>query len=282
MSKKKHAAPRPRPEDLGLPRVGVETHAHLDMEPFDADLDEVLDRAAAAGIAAVGNVFLGPEAFERNAGRFAGRDEVFFLLGTHPHDAAGCDQTALARTEAAFRREPRLKALGEIGLDFFWNHSPREDQLRAFRDQLALARDLDLPVVIHSRDADDEVLAALLDQGFADRPVLWHCFGGDEAFARRLVGLGWVLSLPGTLTFSRNEALRQAAAATPLDRLVLETDCPYLTPEPYRGKRNEPAYVVFVAQCLAACRGQDVVEVWARCGDTARRFFGLEAREGMR
>ncbi|MGE4298728.1 MAG: TatD family hydrolase [Desulfovibrionaceae bacterium] len=275
MSKKKNRPAAPTPESLGLPRTGVESHAHLDMADFAPDLGAVLDRAAASGVAAIGNVFLGPDAYEANKNLFDRHPEVFFILGIHPHDASGCTPGALARMEAAFKADPRLKALGETGLDFFYDHSPRDDQRRALADQLALARGLDIPVVIHSRDAHPETVAILLDQGFAHRPVLWHCFGGDAALAATLVGHGWHLSIPGPVTFPKSDALREAAASVPLDRLMLETDCPYLTPHPYRGKRNEPAYTVFTAQEVARVRGMDVAELWTACGNNARRFFGV-------
>jgi TatD DNase family protein len=275
MSKKK-SGPRPEPESLALPLVGVDTHAHLDMEPFEEDLEAVLDRARASGVAAVGNVFLGPEAFAENKALFDGRHEVFFLLGIHPHEAVTCDDAALAAIAEAFRADGRLRALGEIGLDFYWEHSPRPEQERAFRDQLALARELDVPPVVHCRDAEEETLAILEDMGFADRPLLWHCFGQGPELAQELVDKGWHISIPGPVTFHKSELLRQAAARIPLDRLVVETDCPYLTPMPYRGKRNEPAYAVFTAAEIASLRLMAPAELWQRTGDTARAFFGLQ------
>ena len=278
MSKKKMV--RPLPESLGLPRTGVETHAHLDMEPLAADMDGVLHRAAAAGVDLLGQVFLGPEAYERNAALFAAREQVFFLLGAHPHDAASVTDDSLTRMEQAFGRDERLKAMGEIGLDFYYDHSPRDAQVLAFRDQLALARSLDLPVVIHSRDAFAETLAILDDLGFGDRPLLWHCFGGDTAMAEAVLARGWRISLPGPVTYARNAALREAVARIPVERMVLETDCPYLAPEPWRGKTNEPALMAFTARAVAELKALDPAELWTRCGDTAREFFGLGKRLG--
>jgi len=273
MSKKNKL--RLSPESLSLPCVGIETHAHLDLRDYDRDLDLVLDRALACGVARIGNVFLGPDAYLENAGRFAGQERVFFILGVHPHDAKTCDANTLPTMQAAFARDGRIKALGEIGLDFFRDHSPRDVQRRIFRDQLALAKGLSAPVVIHSRDAHQEAVRILLDQGFKDRPVLWHCFGGDREFAKQLLDLGWFLSVPGTVTYSKNLGLQEAVAHVPLERMVLETDCPFLTPEPYRGRRNEPAYMVFTAARVAEIKHIPVEEVWRRCADTAKGFFRL-------
>ncbi len=277
MSKKKPE--RTPPESLHLPRVGVETHAHLDSREFRDDLTQVLDRAAASGIAAVGQVFLGPDAYRANKTLFDGRPEVFFLLGVHPTDADKCSDATLAALDAAFASDDRIRAMGEIGLDFYWKDVPPEKQYPALRAQLALARERDLRVVVHSRDAFAETLAVLDDMGFRDRPLLWHCFGGDEAMARELLARGWLLSIPGPVTYSKNVELARAVAAADMDRLVVETDCPYLTPEPWRGKRNEPALAVFTAARIAQLKGLPIEEAWRRMGRTAAAFFGLELPE---
>lgn len=271
---KKHA-PRSEPASLNLPCAGVETHAHLDLEDFAADLEAVLAEARSAGIVRIGNVFLGPQAFAKNRGLFDAHPEVFFLLGVHPHDAAQFRDIDPQRIRAAFAGEPRLKALGEIGLDFFWNRSPHGRQVEVFSRQLELARDLDLPVVVHSRDALEETFEVLLDLGFAGRKLLWHCFGGDAPLASRILGHGWHISIPGPVTYRRSEALREAVRTVPLERMVLETDCPYLAPEPWRGKRNRPALMAFTAAAVAEQKGLAAAEVWERCGRTAIDFFGL-------
>ena len=267
---------REAPETLGLAPVGVDSHAHLDVERMRDDLDAVLARAAACGVARIGNVFLGLDACRKNRGMFVDRPEVFFLLGVHPHEAKELTPEQLAGMEQAFAEDARLRAVGEIGLDFFYDYSPREVQVEAFEAQLDLALKRDLPVVIHSRDAARETVDVLLQKGFRDRPLLWHCFGEGPELADELLGYGWHLSLPGTVTYKKNDPLREAAAMIPLDRMLLETDCPYLSPEPYRGKRNEPAYTVFTARAVAELRGCDMAEVWKRCGENAIRFFGLE------
>ena len=272
MSKKKN---RPLPETLGLPLTGVESHAHLDMDPLSEDVPGVLARARAAGVVQLVNVFLGPDAFEANAPLFADAPQVSFILGMHPHEAKDCSDAVLARMQAAFVAEPRLKALGEVGLDYYYDRSPREVQRQALGRQLELARSRDLPVVIHSRDAHEDTLRILLDMGFAGRKLLWHCFGGDAAMAREILGHGWFVSIPGPVTYAKNEDLRRAVVDIPLERMTLETDCPFLAPDPWRGKTNEPALMAFTARAVAEIKGLDIAEVWTRTGGTAREFFGL-------
>ncbi|MBU1040012.1 MAG: TatD family hydrolase [Proteobacteria bacterium] len=272
---KKNKAPRPEPETLALPRLGVDSHAHLDLVDFDVDREELLDRALASGVARTGNVFLGPEAYRKNCGLFRQRPEVFFLLGIHPGNADQCSDEALADMRQAFESDPRLKAVGEIGLDYYWDDHPRDLQQQVFRAQLRLAQDLGLPPVIHCRDAFEDTLRVLLDEGFGGRKLLWHCFGGDETQARTLLGHGWHVSIPGPVSYARNEDLQRAVAAIPLERLLLETDCPYLTAEPWRGKRNHPALLVFTAQAVARLQDMPVDALWAATGKNAFDFFGL-------
>lgn len=265
---------RQLPETLGLPPVGADSHAHLDGRGYD--LDAVLARARACGVRTVGNVFLGPKAYHEGRALFEEFGDVFFLLGVHPHDAAKMTQGDLEAMRAAFGTDSRLRAVGEIGLDHYYDFSPKEDQRRWFLSQLALAKELDQPVVIHCRDAEDECLAILDQAGFAGRPLLWHCFGLGPDWARLIAERGWHISVPGTVTYARSEALREAVKIIPADRLHLETDCPYLSPEPYRGKNNEPALLGFTAREIARLRGEDVAGLWQRCGDNTRKFFGLE------
>ncbi len=273
MGKKKRV--RPEPASLGLPCLGVDTHAHLDMGPMAEMVPEVLQRSHLAGVGRVGQVFLGPEAYANKREQFRDFPEVFFLAGIHPHDAQTATEDGIADLSRAMGKDDRLKAWGEIGLDYYYTYSPPEVQKAALRAQLEAVRQLDVPPVIHSRDADEETLAILLDMGFADRPVLWHCFGRDLEFGRRLVGYGWTLSIPGTVSYRKNFPLQEAVRNLPLDRLVLETDAPFLAPEPYRGKPNEPALSVFTAQAVARLREMPVEELWEAMGRNAVRFFGL-------
>jgi len=273
MSKKK---PRALPETLGMPQGGVETHAHLDMEQFEGDIDGAIDRATACGVTHIGQVFLGPQAYQDNKAAFHKHPGVFFLLGVHPHDAKDLGDDTLDAMREAFHNDPRLKAIGEIGLDHYYDLSPRDVQMHAFRSQLTLAREVGRPVVVHSREAWTETMDTLLEMGFKDYPLLWHCFGGDADMMREVVANGWMLSIPGPVTYPKNEALRQAVAEAPSERIVLETDCPFLAPAPWRGKRNEPAYLGFTARCVAELRGMDLAELWQLTAANAVRFFGLE------
>jgi len=221
---KRNKPPRPEPETLALPLAGVDSHAHLDLEDFDADREAVLARARSCGVARIGNVFLGPAAYARNRHSFDAHPEVFFLLGIHPGNADQCAPEALEDMRKAFTEDARLKALGEIGLDYYWDDHPREMQEQSFRAQLALAREIGLPPVIHcrdkadSRDAFDDTIRVLEETGFAGRKLLWHCFGGGADQARRLLDHDWHVSIPGPVSYGRNQALREAVAMIPLDR----------------------------------------------------------------
>lgn len=277
MSRKKKRE-RPDPAGLGLPAVGVDSHAHLDIEDFaPEEIPEVLARARAAGVVQVGNVFMGPAALDAHQALFADHPEVFFLLGVHPCDAPGLSALDMAAMEAAFRGELRLRALGEIGLDYYWDATTRDIQIGVFRDQLALARELDVPVVIHSRSAEADTLAVLDDMGFKGRPLLWHCFGGGPDLLEAVVGRGFFVSVPGPVTYAKNTAVAEAVSRLELSRMLLETDSPYLAPEPWRGKRNEPAFSAFTAVRVAELKGVAPEVVWHTAGDNARRFFGLDS-----
>ena len=273
MGKKKK---RPLPQSLGLPRTGMDAHAHLDAEEFDEDLDEVLSRARESGLAGVATIFLGPDPYLKGVSRFEKYKDVVFLMGLHPEYADKAEFDDVARMERLFREDPRLRAVGEIGLDYYWDTTFKDKQKRVFREQLELARQLDLPIAIHSRDAEEDTLAILLDMGFHDYPLQWHCFGQSRDLALELLSHGWHLSIPGTVTYKKNTVLMDAVAAIPLERMFVETDCPYLAADPYRGKRNEPALVVFTARKIAEIKGIPVEEVWTTCGQNAMGFFGMD------
>lgn len=270
MSKRK---PRELPESLALPCVGADSHAHLDGRDFDPLA--VLARARACGVRTVGNVFLGPAAYHASRHVFETDPDVFFLLGVHPHEAASMTEDDLATMRQAFQTDARLRGVGETGLDYYYDFSPRPIQQEWFRRQLELALELDQRVVIHCRDAEDDCLAILDEMGLPGRPLLWHCFGLGPDWAREILDRGWHVSVPGTVTYSKNAPLRAAVKIIPPERLLLETDAPYLAPEPYRGKENEPALIGFTARTVAELRGEDLQTVWARCGDVTRKFFGV-------
>jgi len=284
MAKKREE--RRLPESLNLPRTGVDSHAHLDSSPLWADLEGVLTRAAASGVARIGQIFLTHEVYARTAPLMSARaaavpdaPDLFFILGVHPTDGLKVGEQEWALLAEDFRSDPRLRAVGEIGLDYHWPDCPQDVQYRVFRVQLRLALEMDLPVVIHCRDAFTDTLTILEEEGFTGRPLLWHCFGGDTPMAETILEHGWHISIPGPVTYSANQAMREAVRLIPADRLHLETDCPYLAPQPWRGKPNEPAYTVFTAEAVARERGMPTEELWTLCGHNTARFFGLEGAD---
>lgn len=250
----------------------IDSHAHLDDGAFDEDRDAVVARAREAGVGAIVNVGYSEARWASTAALCATFPEVYAVLGWHPHEAATWEVAALGRLRAALAG-PKVVGVGEIGLDFYRDYAPRDQQRAAFRAQLALARELALPVVIHSRAAEDEVVATLAEAGMA-RGVL-HSFSGGLDTARRALDLGLHLSLTGPVSYPKAEHQRDLARLIPLDRLLLETDCPYLAPQPRRGRRNEPAFVRFTAAAIAAARGEAVEEVVAATTASARGLFDL-------
>lgn len=257
------------PGDLG---PLVDSHAHLDDGAFDEDRDAVLARAREAGIAAIVNVGYNEARWSSTAALCATYPEVYGVLGCHPHEATAWAPALLDRLRAALRG-PKIVGLGEIGLDFYRDYAPHDRQRAAFAAQLDLARELALPVVIHSRAAEDEVVAMLAAAGVG-RGVL-HSFSGGLATARRALDLGLHLSLTGPVSYPKAEHQRDLARAIPLERLLLETDCPYLAPQPRRGRRNEPAFARFTVAAIAAARGATPAAVAAATTANAARLFAL-------
>ncbi len=279
MSKTKES-PRILPSSLHLPLTGVDSHAHLDSAGLIERLPEVMEQARQAGVACIGQVFLSLTAYREYRSAFTPYPGVFFLMGGHPSDAQACTPEIVQAMRMAFQGDPTLKAVGEIGLDFYWHNTPHSIQEEAFSLQLALAVELDLPVVIHSRDAARDSLRILEAEGFSGRPLLWHCFSGDAVpLLDRILANGWHVSIPGPVTYPANQALRDAVARIPQDRLLVETDCPYLAPVPWRGTQNEPALAVFTAATVAEIRGMAPEELWTACGRNAMHFFHVAASD---
>jgi TatD DNase family protein len=251
-----------------------DTHAHLHFPDFEPDFDAMMDRARAAGVR--GMVTIGTDVeTSRAAVAIAERDpQVWATVGLHPHDADSGDDARFEELER-LARSPRVVAIGEMGLDFFRNLSPRPAQEAAFRRQLGLARALAKPAVLHCRDAHAEMLAILAEERVAEVGGIMHCFSGDVEIARRCLDLGLLISLAGPVTYPNARALPAVARFVPADRLVVETDCPFLPPQPYRGKRNEPAYVTITAARVAELRGERLEELAPRLTGNARRVFRL-------
>ncbi len=193
---------------------------------------------------------------------------------SNPHEVKGLTTEVLAELRV-LAGHPRVVAYGEIGLDYYYDHSPRDIQRELFKEQLSIARALDLPVVIHTRDAQEDTLA-ILTEGWKDRPGVFHCFTGDPAYATQALQLGFMVSFSGIVTFPKATELREAVSVVPLDRLLIETDCPYLAPIPHRGKRNEPSYLPAVAEIIAAEKSPTSLDEIARISsDNAKRLFGI-------
>ncbi len=266
---------RPVPQDLGMPPGGADSHVHLDFPAFKGKIPQVLDRAKKSGVSTFGQVFLGPSAYLKGRDLFKPFPEVFYILGVHPHEASGFTPETCGDMAAAVKHDQRIRAIGETGFDFFYRHSSEEKQKNAFKAQLELAREMELPVVIHSREAEAETIKILKQTGFKNKKVLWHCFGQGLELGREILDQGWHISIPGSITFPKNALLREALAEIPPGRLLLETDCPFIAPEPYRGKRNEPAFMVFTALAAAEIMDMDAGDLWRQCGDNCRDFFGV-------
>jgi TatD DNase family protein len=262
--------------EAGRPIVLVDSHTHIDMPDFDADRDAVVERARAAGVTdllIVGSV--DAEAGHRRALHVAALLGVPCSAGVHPHEARVADEQAYVELRQ-LARDSRIVAIGEIGLDFHYDHSPRAVQLEVFRRQVRLARDVGLPVIVHTREADAETAALLEEEGAGEVGGVIHCFTGGQELADRALALGFHISLSGIVAFPRAEVIQQVAARVPKQRLLIETDAPFLAPPPHRGKRNEPAFVVEVARKVASLRGDSVEEVGSAARDNFRRLFGID------
>ncbi len=252
----------------------VDSHAHVQMRQFNSDREQVIAAAFAAGVRQM--VVPGVDVPTSKlaialAEHYPGH--IFAAVGTHPHDATTLTDEALAQ-QRELARSPHVVAIGEIGLDYYRNLSPRDVQRDAITRQFALARELDLPIILHNRDSHTDMIALLRAEAQGLRGV-FHCFIGDQAMARDALDLGFYISFAGPVTYPKNTELAEVAAWAPLDRMLIETDCPYLTPTPFRGQRNEPRFVAQTAQRIAELRGiamNDLAEATARNAATLFRL----------
>jgi TatD DNase family protein len=256
----------------------IDSHAHLDFPQFDEDRPAVLDRARAAGvqtILAIGSG-PGPEKLDAAIPLAEQNDWIYASIGTHPHESKDLTQQHLDQlTQLA--RHPKVIAWGEIGLDYFYDHSPRETQAKAFRDQLALAAQEKLPIIIHCRDAWPDTLQILQDHWrLTGLGGILHCFTSTIEDAKRGLDMGFLISFAGNSTYPKASNLREVAKALPLEEILIETDSPFLAPQGFRGKRNEPAHVAEVAKALATVRNLQPEEVAAATAANFRRFFKLD------
>ena len=253
----------------------VDTHAHIDGEDFDGDREEMLSRAKKAGVVAVVTFGDTMESSARVVKLTSSHENVFAGVGVHPENAFPFTQADEDRL-AAWTKEKNIVAIGEIGLDYYWekDEEKRKLQRKMFVRQLALARDLDLPVCIHDREAHGDLMTILKTEGRKNRGVI-HCFSGSWEMAKELLKLGWYIGVDGPLTYKNAAKLPEIVQNMPADRLLVETDCPYLSPLPYRGKRNEPAYVRITAECAANIRGESLADFAEQTTKNACEIYKL-------
>jgi TatD DNase family protein len=255
----------------------IDSHAHIDGPQFAEDRDAMLDRARAAGVTTLLAIGTGPGPEKLDAALpFAdAHDWIYTTVGIHPHEAKEVTPAHLQTLEQ-LAKHPKVVAWGEIGLDYFYDHSPRDVQDRVFRQQMELAKAAKLPIIIHCRDAWDDCLRVLED---AWKPTglggILHCFTSTLDHAKCGLDMGFMVSFTGNITFPKAQSIRDVAKALPLSNILIETDSPYLAPQPHRGKRNEPAYVLEVAKALANVRDLDLPEIAAKTTENFRRFFRL-------
>jgi TatD DNase family protein len=253
--------------------VYTDTHCHLALIDGDEPVEDTVRRAQKAGVTTLVTVGVDLASSAEAVHVASSFDEVWASVGIHPHNAIEATDHVLRRL-VSVARHPQVVAIGETGLDYFREHSPRVRQEESFREHIRLAKELDKALVVHCRDAHDDVVGILVDERPPDR-VVFHCFSGDVALVETCADHGWYLSFAGNLTFKNAPGLREAAAAAPLDLLVTETDSPYLSPHPYRGQPNEPARVKLVVEQLAALHGVAPEEMATRTTANARRLFAL-------
>jgi len=258
----------------------IDTHCHLNFDSYDADRDQVIARAAEAGVTRIINPGI-DEATSRAALDLTKRySNIYAAVGVHPNDTASFSEADLDWIEA-LAGEAKVVAIGEIGLDYHWHDSPKEAQFKAFEAQLALAAKLGLPVIIHNREASDDIMAILenwtssLPPALRDRPGVLHSFSAPKQIAERALAAGFYLGFTGPITFKNADDLRRIATSVPQDRLLVETDAPFLTPTPHRGQRNEPAYIPLMVARLASLHAIPVEQMAAATTANAERLFRL-------
>ncbi len=255
----------------------IDSHAHLEMDAFDVDREDVLARARAAGIETILSLAMIDEkdSYRRAFPLVDAHENLLTAVGCHPHDAKIFDERGGEELLKELASRPRLVAIGEIGLDYHYNLSPPEVQRDVFRRQIRVARELSLPVIVHHREAEDDLVEILEEEKASDVGGILHSFTADRKTAEHALGLGFLVSFSGILTFKNAGSLREVARDLPLDRLLVESDCPYLAPVPHRGKRNEPAFVRDTLAALAEVKGLSPSDVERATDENFRRFFHL-------
>src|SRR5512142_416239 len=252
----------------------IDTHAHLEMREFEDDREDVIRRAREAGVEYIVTIGTTVES-SRDAVLLAEKyDFIYAAVGIHPHEVKDILHPAYEILRH-FAKHKKVVADGGIGLGYFYEHSPKTDQKRKFRDMLREARELDLPVIIHDRDAHDDALQIISEEWSPDLGGVMHCFSGDAAMAKRVIEMGFSISVAGPVTFPKAEALREVVRQVPIEHMLIETDAPYLAPQPNRGKRNEPAYVRHTAEMIAKVKGLSFDDVARITSFNAMQLFGI-------
>lgn len=267
-------------KQITIPRLSgatlIDTHCHLDMKPYRHAPETVIRDAAQWGVTRIITIGIDLESSRMAvelARRFPG---IWASIGIHPHNVADVDGETYDRLrQLAADKNNKVAGYGEIGLDFAKNYAPRETQIAHFERQLDIARELHLPLIIHDRDAHEETMNILKSRGPFPAGGVMHCFSGDIALARRVMELGLYISIPGIVTFNNSEDMQQVAREIPLERMIIETDGPFLPPVPYRGKPNKPEYIIYTAQKIADLRGISLDEVARATTRNAETLFGL-------
>ena len=249
-----------------------DTHAHMDADAFDADRHGLLSSLPEQGISLIMNPGCSHASSLAAISLAEEYDFVYAAVGSHPDVADEVDEALIARYRELCKH-PKVKAIGEIGLDYYYEDIPREVQLKAFRMQMELARELNLPVIVHERDAHEDGMKVVRE--FPDVKGVFHCYSGSAEMARQLVNEGWYIGFTGVLTFKNARKAVEVAASIPLDRIVLETDCPYMAPVPFRGKRNDPGKIYRMAEKLAELRGISVAEAEAITMENGKRLYRI-------
>ena len=253
----------------------VDSHVHLDFSDFNRDREEVIQRALDRGLKLIINIGFDLSSSRKSVLLAEKYPFIHAAVGIHPHDSARVPSDYLHELEK-MAGQPQVVAIGEIGLDFYRDRSPRPQQRDVFRQQLRLAKKMNKPIIIHALAAHDEVLKILKEEGLPDSGGVMHCFSGDLSLADKCLALGLYISIAGPVTYAKNTGLQEVAAALPLEKLLIETDAPFLTPVPYRGKRNEPANVIFTAEKVAALRGISAENLGRSCLENTQRLFSIE------
>lgn len=254
----------------------IDTHAHLNAKEFDEDREEVIARARENGVSTIVNIGFNAETIPTSLELAERHDFIYAVVGWHPQDAKNMTDEHLEWL-AELSRHPKVVGLGEMGLDYYWDTSPKDVQAEVFRKQIRLARKLQMPIVIHNRDAHQDIITILREERAAEVGGIMHCFSGSWETAKLALDMNFYISFGGPLTFKNAKQPKEVAAKVPLDRLLIETDCPYLTPHPFRGKRNESGFVRYVCEEMANIHGLSCEEMARITAENARKLFGLPA-----